>query len=74
MISIDPIAFSVGYFPVRWYALMYIAGFLCTWAIGIWRIRKGEITHLSSEEFFDFLIAGFAGGIVGGRLGYVFFL
>ncbi|HEY8191355.1 MAG TPA: prolipoprotein diacylglyceryl transferase family protein, partial [Alphaproteobacteria bacterium] len=30
--DIDPVAISIGPFPIRWYALAYLAGLLLGWA------------------------------------------
>ena len=40
---INPIAFTVGSFSVRWYAISYIVGFLTIYFILMWRVKKGEI-------------------------------
>ena len=36
--NIDPIAFSIGPLAVRWYGLMYLAGFAVGWWLGVRRI------------------------------------
>ncbi|QQS61647.1 MAG: prolipoprotein diacylglyceryl transferase [Candidatus Moraniibacteriota bacterium] len=71
--SLDPVAFSLGFFIVRWYSLMYIFGFLCVWGLISWRIKRGEITLFSQTILLDILLVGFLGGILGGRLGYILF-
>lgn len=60
---LDPIAFTVGFFSVRWYALFFAAGFLAASAF-IARRRS---------EFSGFLLPVFLGALIGGRLGYVLF-
>lgn len=39
---IDPVAFSIGSFSIRWYSLSYMAGFFVVYAILCWRISQGE--------------------------------
>ena len=48
--EIDPIAFSVGPLAVRWYGLMYLAGFAAAWWLGGQRIRKG-LAPITREQF-----------------------
>ncbi len=69
---INPIAFSVGFFDVRWYSLMYIVGLFVCGAVLRWRIAKKE-TDLQWNDVLDFLLYGFVGALVGGRVGYVLF-
>lgn len=76
--DIDPIAFSIGQFPVRWYALAYLAGFLVGWRyviylIGLDRDKIGISSRLNNLDIDDFLPWAIIGVIVGGRLGYVLF-
>lgn len=72
----DPIAFSIGPLAVRWYGLMYLAGFAAAWWLGLRRIaravpeRPAAVTRL---QFDDLLFASVLGVILGGRLGYVLF-
>ena len=70
--NIDPIAFSIGPVAVRWYGLMYLAGFAAAWALGTWRIRKG-MAPVDRQAFDDLIFFGLLGVILGGRLGYVLF-
>jgi len=75
--AIDPVAFSVGPFSVRWYALAYIAGFLAGWAYASALVRSdrlwGEAPHPKPETLIDLLLYCMVGTVVGGRLGQVFF-
>jgi phosphatidylglycerol---prolipoprotein diacylglyceryl transferase len=74
--NIDPVVFSLGPLAVRWYGLMYLAGFAAAWALGVMRIRAGERTGaaaLTRAQFDDLLFAAIVGVILGGRLGYVLF-
>ena len=70
-LSIDPIAFSIGSFPVRWYSLCYLAGFLVTYVLLLWRISQGEL-HLKGigVDLFDLVLFIFLASFIGGRLGY----
>jgi len=72
----DPIAFAVGPLAVRWYGLMYLAGFAAGWWLGLRRIARGTgagAPPVSREQFDDLLFLAVLGVILGGRLGYVLF-
>ena len=70
--NIDPIAFSIGPLAVRWYGLMYLAGFAIGWWLGARRIAKGQgaITRAQLDDLLFLIVLGV---ILGGRLGYVLF-
>lgn len=68
----NPVAFSVGPLAVRWYGLMYLAGFGAAWWLGTRRIARGA-APINRTQFDDLLFLGVLGVILGGRLGYVFF-
>ena len=70
--NIDPIAFSIGPLAVRWYGLMYLAGFAAGWALGLRRIDRG-VAPVTRKQFDDLLFLAVLGVILGGRLGYVLF-
>jgi phosphatidylglycerol:prolipoprotein diacylglycerol transferase len=70
--NFDPVAFSIGPLAVRWYGLMWLAGFACGWWLGRRRIAAG-LAPISREQFDDLLFAVVLGAIAGGRLGYVLF-
>ena len=36
---LDPVAFAVGPFVVRWYGIAYVAGFVCA-ALVLWQVAK----------------------------------
>ncbi|HOF42233.1 MAG TPA: prolipoprotein diacylglyceryl transferase [Candidatus Moranbacteria bacterium] len=82
---INPVAFTIGPFSVRWYAVSYIVGFLVAYLVLIRRIKKGE--YVVNEQgagdkgqkrnavhcalVMDFLLVAFFSALVGARLGYV---
>jgi len=66
----DPVAFKVGPLSVRWYGLMYLAGFLLFSWLGRLRARQAW-RGISVQDVDDLLFWGVFGVIVGGRLGYV---
>lgn len=70
--KINPEIFSLGFFSLGWYALMYLVGFGVVFLLLRKRLKLGE-GKMSSEQLFDFLLFCLLGAIVGGRLGYVFF-
>lgn len=68
----DPVAFSLGPLAVRWYGLMYLAGFFCFWLLG--RRRSSDPWRgISGEDLENLLFYGIFGVILGGRLGYCLF-
>lgn len=77
---IDPIVFSIGFFSVRWYSLMYLAAFGTVFFLLRYRIRKDYPNGLGSmsakvliEKIPDFLVWSIFALLIGARLGYVLF-
>jgi phosphatidylglycerol:prolipoprotein diacylglycerol transferase len=70
--NIDPVAFSIGPLAVRWYGLMYLAGFAAAWWLGVTRINHNR-APITRKQFDDLLFLAILGVILGGRLGYVLF-
>jgi phosphatidylglycerol:prolipoprotein diacylglycerol transferase len=70
--DIDPIAFSIGPLAVRWYGLMYLAGFAAGWWLATRRIGRG-MAPVTRAQLDDMVFYTLLGVILGGRLGYVLF-
>ncbi|EKE20808.1 MAG: hypothetical protein ACD_7C00469G0006 [uncultured bacterium] len=70
--KINPVIFSVDFFSVYWYSLMYLIGFITVAGLLYWRIYRKE-TNFSWDDIFDFLINSFLAIIIGARFGYVLF-
>jgi phosphatidylglycerol---prolipoprotein diacylglyceryl transferase len=70
--DIDPVAISIGPLAVRWYGLMYLAGFVAGWWLGLRRIARDQ-APVTRAQFDDLLFLAVLGVILGGRLGYVLF-
>jgi len=71
---IDPGIFQIGSFQLRWYSLMYIAAFVTTYLLAVYRIRREErFDSYSPETVQDLFIWLITGLIIGARLGYVVF-
>lgn len=72
---IDPTAFAVGPFAVRWYALAYVAGLVFAW----WHVRQIVAGRPKAQRIMepkdvdDLLFWATFGVVLGGRLGYVLF-
>ncbi|WP_291301921.1 prolipoprotein diacylglyceryl transferase [Desulfovibrio sp. MES5] len=69
---IDPVALSFGNLQLRWYGLMYLAGFGLGWWLGRWRASRPNSGWRASDVD-DLLTCVMIGIILGGRLGYVLF-
>jgi phosphatidylglycerol:prolipoprotein diacylglycerol transferase len=69
----DPVAFHLGPLSVRWYGLMYLAGFVLFIVLGRRRARSQMLTGWRTGDVDDMLFYGVFGVILGGRLGYVLF-
>lgn len=70
--EIDPIIFSLGPLHVRWYGLMYVLGFLASYALVRRQIREYKYQPLA-DHFENLNLVLILMVVVGGRLGYVFF-
>lgn len=71
--ALDPIAFSLGPFAVRWYALAYLAGFILGWRYAVSLTKLSPESRPNKDDIDDYLPWAIAGVILGGRLGYVLF-
>src|SRR3990167_1391893 len=70
--SINPVAFHIGSWPVYWYGLMYLFGFLAGWGVLSWRLRVSP-RGFTQEQLSDTVFFAALGAILGGRLGYMLF-
>ncbi len=70
--AIDPVAFHIGSWPVYWYGLMYLIGFLAGWGLLSLRLRTSP-RGFTQDQVSDLVFFAALGAIIGGRLGYMFF-
>ncbi len=68
--NIDPVAFSVAGFEIRWYGLMFALAFGCTFYLCLWMMKK-EKNDLTVPDTLLYYLA--IATIVGARLGHCFF-
>ncbi len=76
--NFDPVMVHLGPFPIRWYALAYVAGILLGWRYGVLLVRNRAIwkgvSPTADEKQVDDLVLWIAIGVVaGGRLGSILF-
>jgi phosphatidylglycerol:prolipoprotein diacylglycerol transferase len=75
--DIDPVAFAIGPFAIRWYALAYIVGLFGGLLYAKRLAARGElwgdIRRPSATDLDDLLLYATLGVILGGRLAYVLF-
>lgn len=69
----DPVAFSLGPLAVRWYGLMYLAGFIAFLVMGRRRAASQPWHGIEPQALDDLLFYGVLGVVLGGRLGQVVF-
>ncbi len=69
----DPIALQLGPLAVRWYGLMYLAGFLAFLYLGKRRAFTQTWHGITPNDVDDLLFYGVLGVVLGGRLGQVIF-
>ncbi len=70
--GIDPVALHLGPLEVRWYGLMYLAGFLIADFVLV-RLAKDGFLPLAKDKAGDLISWLVVSVIVGGRLGYALF-
>ena len=73
----DPVAFAIGPFVVRWYALAYIGGIVLGWIYARALLKNETLwvgpAPITLAQLDDFVLWVTIGIIVGGRTGYVLF-
>jgi len=68
----DPVALHLGPLAIRWYGLMYLAGFAGAWWLGRARARRAWAV-ITPSQMDDLLFYAALGVILGGRIGYTLF-
>ncbi len=75
--GIDPVLVHLGPFPIRWYALAYVAGLAAGWAYARLLCARpalwGGLRHPAPASIDDLVVYVAFGIVGGGRLGYVLF-
>ena len=74
----DPVLISIGPFPIRWYALAYVAGIVLGWWYAsklikterLWAPARPPLTPNQLDDLVLWIVLGI---ILGGRLGYALF-
>jgi len=74
----DPVWFSIGPLPIRWYALAYVSGIVLGWWYAgrlarreaLWAPRRSPVTTLQLDDLVLWITLGI---ILGGRFGYALF-
>jgi phosphatidylglycerol:prolipoprotein diacylglycerol transferase len=71
-VNIDPVIFEVGPIRVGWYGLMYVLGFLASYLLVRYQMKKkdADLSKPEVENLYFYLILGL---MIGARLGYVLF-
>lgn len=77
LIQIDLGFLGLGKFPIRWYALAYIAGLIIAWRYALAMIKRpmlwGGASPTDRDGIDDLLFYCTLGVILGGRIGYILF-
>ena len=67
---INPIAFQLGPFAIRWYALCIVSGLILAVYLAM---REAPRRNILSDDILDFILIAFPLSLVGARLYYVLF-
>lgn len=70
--NLNPVAFSIGAFQVRWYGIAYILGFVAAGFIFYFTAKRWKI-EIDSDKALAAVLCGVIGIMLGARLGYVIF-
>jgi len=70
--QIDPVIVRIGPLAVRWYGMMYLAGFICAY-LAIRALARMRKLPLDKEKISDLLFWCVLGVVAGGRFGYTLF-
>lgn len=73
---IDSVIVALGPLAIRWYGLSYLAAFASAWLLARWRSQRPALQQpgdrWSEEDLSDLVFYGALGGVLGGRIGYMF--
>ncbi|MBF0607321.1 MAG: prolipoprotein diacylglyceryl transferase [Candidatus Magnetobacterium sp. LHC-1] len=70
--EIRPYIFKLGPVQVRWYGLMYLLGFVFSYVLVLYQIKKKKLA-ISREDIENLYLYLIIGLIIGARLGYIAF-
>ncbi len=68
--EINEVAFYIGSYEIRWYAILIATGFLLAF---LYANRRTNWFRVDGDRMFDCIVVGFITAIIGARLYYVFF-
>lgn len=73
--NFNPVAFSVAGFEVHWYGIMYLTNFFLFTYLGWYLYQKffNDRALLNWKTWENLIFGGFVAGVIGGRLGFMFF-
>lgn len=71
--NIDPVLVSLGPVQIRWYGLMYILGFFCSYLLVRFQLARQKNPVLTKDQVQDLFFYLILGLILGARIGYVLF-
>jgi phosphatidylglycerol---prolipoprotein diacylglyceryl transferase len=75
--NIDPVAISLGFVQIHWYALAYLAGFLGGWLLARYFVgldlKNNSQFRPNKDDIDDFMSWAILAILLGGRIGYVLF-
>ena len=69
----DPVAVHLGPLSIRWYGLMYVAGFIMFIVLGRIHAKRRPELGWNRDMIDDLLFYGILGVVIGGRLGGILF-
>lgn len=73
VVDFDPIAFKIFGWPVHWYGIAYLVGFLVGWWLARLLARRHPEWKITPAQVDDLLFYMGMGVILGGRIGYLLF-
>lgn len=73
VVDFNPIAFHIFGWPVHWYGITYLVGFLVGWWLARLLARRHPEWNVTPAQVDDLLFYMGMGVILGGRIGYLLF-